>query len=72
MIPRGITVRCLHEQGRSEVRRDESLGRNAASSSRLDGIPPAPAPAPPPSLLDSIVASTSDPPARPLRYRMQK
>ncbi|KAM4063606.1 hypothetical protein HRG_014050 [Hirsutella rhossiliensis] len=45
----------------------------AASSSRPSGVPPVPAPAAKPgSLLDSIVASTSDPPARPIRYRMQK
>ncbi|XP_044718820.1 uncharacterized protein HRG_07385 [Hirsutella rhossiliensis] len=46
---------------------------SAASSSRPDGAPPAPAPTASPGCpLDSIIASTSDPPARPLRYRMQK
>ncbi|KAM4061851.1 hypothetical protein HRG_013398 [Hirsutella rhossiliensis] len=45
----------------------------AAFPSRPDGAPPVPAPtASPDSPLNSIVASTSDPPARPLRYRMQK
>ncbi|KAM4056484.1 hypothetical protein HRG_003371 [Hirsutella rhossiliensis] len=45
----------------------------SALSSRLAGDPPAPAPASGPgSPLDSIVASTSDPPTRPLRHRMQK
>ncbi|KAM4063888.1 hypothetical protein HRG_006981 [Hirsutella rhossiliensis] len=45
----------------------------AAFPSRPDGAPPVPAPtASPDSPLNSIAASTSDPPARPLRYRMQK
>ncbi|KAM4063381.1 hypothetical protein HRG_010126 [Hirsutella rhossiliensis] len=45
----------------------------AAFPSRPDGAPPVPAPTgSPDSPLNSIVASTSDPPARPLRYRMQK
>ncbi|KAM4061464.1 hypothetical protein HRG_013153 [Hirsutella rhossiliensis] len=45
----------------------------AASSPRPDGVPPAPAPTASPGCpLDSIIASTSDPPARPIRYRMQK
>ncbi|KAM4055603.1 hypothetical protein HRG_015083 [Hirsutella rhossiliensis] len=44
----------------------------SASSSRLPGEAPATALSAAPTSLDSIVASTSDPPARPLRQRMQK
>ncbi|KAM4063270.1 hypothetical protein HRG_013840 [Hirsutella rhossiliensis] len=44
----------------------------AAFPSRPDGAPPFPLRRPARIPLNSIVASTSDPPARPLRYRMQK
>ncbi|KAM4061023.1 hypothetical protein HRG_012944 [Hirsutella rhossiliensis] len=48
------------------------LSPPAASSSRPSGVPPVPLRQPSRVPLDSIVASTSDPPARPIRYRMQK
>ncbi|KAM4062560.1 hypothetical protein HRG_013716 [Hirsutella rhossiliensis] len=55
------------------LRRPSSSPPPAASPSRPGGVPPVPAPtASLDSPLNSIVASTSDPPARPLRYRMQK